>query len=121
MKYVAEVEDEMSSPFFVFEVPYYVDVAATMAEWDLARRRLKELGVHRPRRFSELDPSRAPEVSRLLNHRAIVEFAQYARFESVIVHPMILWCRFQPEIEEFFTWHMLPLYHQSMPHKPLAG
>lgn len=82
---IADIEDEMKSPFFTFEVPYYVDLSGCGAEWVAVQRLLKALGVHRPRRFSNVDPSKDAQTNRVLAHRAIVEFAQYAQFESVIV------------------------------------
>jgi hypothetical protein len=82
---IAEIEDEMNSPFFEFEVPYYIDAIGAGTEWDRVRDRLKTLGIHHPRRFTDVDPSEPPAAARLLSHRAVVEFARYARFESVIV------------------------------------
>lgn len=84
-KIAAEVDDEMSGPFFAFEMAYYVDADLDALHWDEVRARLKALGVHRPRRFLDGDPTKSRAANRMAAHRAIVELARDLRIESVIV------------------------------------
>lgn len=84
------IDDEMSSPFFEFEVAYCLDSEGDALAWEDAREHLRRLGVHRPRRFVGIDPTRPSTSNRVLAHRAIIEFAQYAQLQSVIVFENVL-------------------------------
>jgi hypothetical protein len=80
-----EIDDEMSSPFFEFEVAYYVDTEGDPLLWDDVLKRLKSLGIHRPRRFVNVDATKPSTMNRVLGHQAIVQFAERTRLQSVIV------------------------------------
>ena len=82
---IAEIEAEMNSPFFVFEVP----ITSMPSMWGrigmgfgIGSRRWEffVLGA-----LPTSTPPTPPAAARLLGHRAVVEFARYAQFESVIM------------------------------------
>ncbi len=77
---------ERDNPFRFFDVIYCINLDRQTGRWEGVSRRFAALGIEkRIRRFSAIETADNHHVGCLLSHRAIVEFAQRAGFENVLV------------------------------------